>query len=126
MAKSTVTTQDLEDQLASLEERIQKLLEEAQKNPPQIDEPPPPAPEPQMEPKVEPPAEPQPEPQPTGSGGNGKSRQQILEEYEKDYLARLIKQEHEAAKKQQEAAELEAKQKAEQSSSTRGSLPKGF
>ncbi|MEE9242101.1 MAG: trans-sialidase, partial [Nitrosopumilaceae archaeon] len=52
------------------------------------------------------------------SGGTGKSRKQELEDYEKDYLARLDIQEAEAV------AEVEQTQTS--SSQKHGSLPKGF
>jgi len=52
------------------------------------------------------------------SGGTGKSRKQELEDYEKDYLARLDIQEAEAV------AEVEQTQAS--SSQKHGSLPKGF
>ena len=52
------------------------------------------------------------------SGGTGKSRQQELEDYEKDYLARLDMQEAESV------AEVEQTQAS--SSQKHGSLPKGF
>ena len=52
-----------------------------------------------------------------------KSRKQLLEEYERDYLARLEKQKQEA-EAQSTAEELEAKKDAQ--SSTWGSMPKGW
>ena len=53
----------------------------------------------------------------------GKSKQQLLEEYENNYMQRLEKEKIEQAKAYQEMLETEAKAK---SSSNRGSLPKGF
>lgn len=65
------------------------------------------------------------------SGGGGSSKKQSLEDYEKDYLARLDQQEQEAREFNKAAEELAAKKRAESGSSssggsTRGSLPKGF
>jgi len=57
------------------------------------------------------------------SGGTGKSRQQELEDYEKDYLARLDLQQAEAAKAAAEPAQTQAQASA---SKTHGTLPKGF
>jgi len=58
---------------------------------------------------------------PKGSGGStsGKSKKQQLEDYEKDYFVRLDKQQAEDAAAAAEAAKA-------QTSSTHGSLPKGF
>ena len=59
----------------------------------------------------------------TSSGGTGKSRQQELEEYEKDYLARMDQQQADAAA---EAAKAAAEAAKASSSQTHGTLPKGF
>ena len=56
----------------------------------------------------------------------GKSRKEILIEYEKEYLARLEAQRHAEAKIQREAEELESKKQQESLKSPRGALPKGF
>lgn len=56
-------------------------------------------------------------------------KQQSLQEYENDYLARLERDRKEAAEIQKAAAEIAAKRQASQStasSSSRGTLPKGF
>lgn len=65
------------------------------------------------------------------SSGGSNSKKQSLEDYEKDYLARLDQEEQESREFQAAAAELAAKKRAQSSSSsssgsTRGSLPKGF
>ena len=66
-----------------------------------------------------PPPQPQPESQPQADSGN-KSKQQSLEDYEKDYLIRLEQQaEEDAAAAEEEAA-------AEATTSKKGALPKGF
>jgi hypothetical protein len=70
-------------------------------------------------------------PKETGSSGGSSSKKQSLEEYEKDYLARLDKQNDEARELQAAAQELAAKKRAGSGSSssggsTHGSLPKGF
>jgi hypothetical protein len=54
---------------------------------------------------------------------SGKSRKEELEEYEKNYLARLDQQRIEEEKEYQKIVEAEVKTRA---SATRGSLPKGF
>ena len=83
----------------------------------------------QQAPPPPPPPEPQPQ-QTTASTGGGSSKSD-LESYEADYLARLEKQERENAELMKAAAELAAKRSGEsggssgQSSSTKGSLPKG-
>ena len=70
-----------------------------------------------------PPPEPQPEPQASaGSASDGKSKQAQLEDYEKEYLARLEQKKVDDAKAASEAA-AEATAKA---LSTRGSMPKGW
>jgi hypothetical protein len=65
------------------------------------------------------------------SGGGGSSKKESLENYEREYLARLAQQEKEAHDLYQAAAELAAKRRASSGStssggSSRGSLPKGF
>ena len=57
------------------------------------------------------------------AGNSGKSKKEQLEEYEKDYLQRLSQQRIEEEQAYQKVVEAEAKSR---SSSTRGSLPKGF
>ena len=70
-----------------------------------------------------PPPPPQPEPQASaGSASDGKSKQAQLEDYEKEYLARLEQKKVDDAKAASEAA-AEATAKA---LSTRGSMPKGW
>jgi len=71
-------------------------------------------------------------PKETSSSGGGSSKKQSLENYERDYLARLDKQQAEAEELQRAAEELAAKKRTESGSSsssggsTHGSLPKGF
>ena len=60
--------------------------------------------------------------QEASTSGGGNSKQQSLEEYEKDYLARLEQQKIDDAKAAEEAAKAEVSKP----SSNRGSLPKGF
>jgi hypothetical protein len=68
----------------------------------------------------------------TSSYRGGSSKKQSLEDYEREYLARLDQQDREAEELQRAAAELAAKRRAgsgsssSSGSSTRGSLPKGF
>ena len=74
-----------------------------------------------------PPPPPQPEPQASaGSASDGKSKQAQLEDYEKDYLARLEQKKVDDAKAVAEAAKAEAAAAAAKVQSNRGSLPKGF
>jgi hypothetical protein len=70
-------------------------------------------------------------PKESGSSGGGSSKKQSLEDYEKDYMARLDQQADEARELQAAAEELAAKKHAGSGSSssggsTKGSLPKGF
>ena len=62
-------------------------------------------------------------PQTSASSGDGKSRQEQLAEYEKDYLQRIEQEKAEREQAYQEALEAEVEARAKQS---RGSLPKGF
>ncbi|KER06017.1 trans-sialidase protein [Marine Group I thaumarchaeote SCGC AAA799-E16] len=62
-------------------------------------------------------------PQTSASSGDGKSRQEQLEEYEKDYLQRIEQEKAEREQAYQEALQAEVEERAKQ---TRGSLPKGF
>jgi len=67
----------------------------------------------------------------SSSGGGGTTKKESLENYEREYLARLAQQEKEAHDLYQAAAELAAKRRASSGStssggSSRGSLPKGF
>jgi len=64
-----------------------------------------------------------PQPQTTTSSGDGKSRKEQLEDYEKDYLQRIEQEKAEREQAYQEALEAEVEARAKQ---TRGSLPKGF
>jgi len=78
-----------------------------------------------------PPAQDRAVPKESSSSGSGSAKKQSLENYERDYLARLEQQEREAEELHQAAAELAAKRRVESGSSssggsTRGSLPKGF
>ena len=57
------------------------------------------------------------------SNTEGKSRKQLLEEYENEYLQRIEQQRNEEEQAYQEIIETEVKSKAQK---TRGSLPKGF
>ena len=73
----------------------------------------------QTAPPPPPPPPPQPESQPQADSGK-KSKQQSLEDYEKDYLLRLEQQaEDDTAAAEEEAA-------AETTASKKGALPKGF
>ena len=67
----------------------------------------------------------------SASSGGGNPKKQSLENYERDYLARLDQQESEAQELRQAAAELAAKRRASSGSTSsggpsHGSLPKGF
>ncbi len=67
----------------------------------------------------------------SGSSGGGNPKKESLENYERDYLARLDQQDRDAEELHQAAAELAAKRRASSGSSSsggssRGSLPKGF
>ena len=72
-----------------------------------------------------------PPPQQSSSSSNtGKSKQQVLEEYEAEYMDRMAKEQKEYEELMSAAAELQAKRKEESqpsdSQSKKGSLPKGF
>ena len=128
---SSQRTTDLDAQIAKLEEKLNELLDKVQnsKTPQKTNSP---------EEIVQPAQEPQPTPEPTlqrqeysppqvqTESVRGKSRKEILAEYEKGYLARL----EQSAKAEEEirraASELQAKKSTPQTNSTRGSLPKGF
>lgn len=67
----------------------------------------------------------------SASLGHGSAKKQSLENYERDYLARLDQQDREYQELQQAAAELAAKRRASSGSTSsggksHGSLPKGF
>ena len=104
---------DLEDRLAKLESEINRLLVETERK----DQQPPPSQETPAPPET-------PSPTSTSTDMTAKSRKEILEEYEKDYLIRLEKQKQEAEAQRVEE-ELEA-EKAAQSTTSRGSMPKGW
>ncbi|MBT5993982.1 MAG: trans-sialidase, partial [Thaumarchaeota archaeon] len=73
-----------------------------------------------------PPPPPQPEIQASaGSASDGKSKQQELEDYEKEYLVRLEQKKVDDAKAAAEAAAAEAAATAA-AQSNRGSMPKGW
>ena len=114
---------DLEDRLAKLESEINRLLVETERK----DQQPPPSqetPAPPETPSKETPAPPEtPSPTSTSTDSTAKSRKEILEEYEKDYLVRLEKQRQEA-EAQRAAEELEAEKAAQLT--TRGSMPRGW
>jgi hypothetical protein len=86
----------------------------------------------QAAPPPPPPAQDRTVPKESGTSGGGSSKKQSLEEYERDYLARLDQQDREDHEFHRAAEELAAKRRAESSSSSssgssaRGSLPKGF
>ena len=103
------TTSDLDAQIKKLEEKLNDLLDKVQKA--QV------APQ-EAEQSIE-------STHPTRSGGR-KSRQEILAEYEKGYLARLEENALAEEEIRRKAAKLEAKEKISQSNSTRGTLPKGY
>jgi len=86
----------------------------------------------QAAPPPPPPAQDKAVPKESGSAGGGSSKKQSLEDYEKDYLARLEQQDREDHEFHRAAEELAAKKRTESGSSSssgssaRGSLPKGF
>jgi len=86
----------------------------------------------QIAPPPPPPPQDKAVPKETGSSGGGSSKKQSLEDYERDYLARLDKQQSEAEELHRAAEELAAKRRTDSGSSSssggsaRGSLPKGF
>jgi len=113
-----LTKADLEAKVSELEERLQRFAEEAEKRAEVKKSVPPPEPQTQTPP---------PQPQYTESADFPKSRKEILEEYEKEYLARIERGEKERAEIQRAAEELAAKRSAQsQPSSTQGSMPKGW
>lgn len=119
---SSQSTTDLETQIAKLEEKLNALLDkvqEAQQTAPSPQEIAP-EPTPQTQEYIPPPASEQ------TSSVAGKSRQEILAEYEKGYLSRLEENTIAQAEIKRAAAEIQAKKNASQPNSTRGSLPKGF
>ena len=61
--------------------------------------------------------------QTTYSSNEGKSRKEILEQYENDYLQRIEQEQKDDEKAYQELVEAEAKARSQK---TRGRLPKGF
>jgi len=71
-----------------------------------------------------------PPPQQSSSSNTGKSKKQSLEEYEADYMNRLANEQKEQEELMRAAAELQAKRQTESpssgSTSSKGSLPKGF
>jgi len=71
-----------------------------------------------------------PPPQQSSSGNAGKSKKQSLEEYEAEYMNRLANEQKEQEELMRAAAELQAKRQTESTSSgstsSKGSLPKGF
>ncbi len=114
------TTSDLDAQISKLEEKLNQLLDKVQKAQITTQETAQ-APEPtSYTPEYIPP-----QPEQTSSG-TGKSRQEILAEYEKGYLSRLEENERAQEEIRRATAELKAKNNASQPSSTRGSSPKGF
>jgi hypothetical protein len=78
-----------------------------------------------------PPAQDKAVPKESASSDHGSAKKQSLENYERDYLARLDQQDIESQELHQAAAELAAKRRASSGSTSsgspsRGSLPKGF
>jgi len=119
---SSQSTTDLDAQIAKLEEKLNDLLDRVQESqqaaaPPQETAP---EPAPQTQEYIPPPAAEQ------TSSVAGKSRQEILAEYEKGYLSRLEENTIAQEEIKRAAAELQAKKNASRPNSTRGSLPKGF
>ena len=120
MTKSQ-STADLDSQIAKLEEKLNNLLDrvqQAQANPEQ---------------SVNKTDETKINTQTRGYNNSQsnqvssrKSRQEILAEYEIEYLARLEENSRAQEEIRRTAAELEEKNKALKQNSTRGSLPKGF
>ena len=87
-----LSKKSLEDGLAKLESEINRLLVETERK---VQQPTPSqeTPAPPEAPSQETPAPPEaPSPTSTSTGMKAKSRKEILEEYEKDYLIRLEKQ----------------------------------
>ena len=121
MSESQSTT-DLDAQIEKLEEKLNELLDRVQKS--QVT---PQETAPETTSNTQEYIPPQPE---QTTSETSKSRQEILAEYEKGYLSRLAENERAQEEIKRAAAELKAKKQAEQSSthtsSTRGSLPKGF
>jgi len=123
MAKPKSPQKDLEDRLAKLESEINRLLVEKERKdqqPPPSQETPIPPEAPSQETPIPPEA---PSPTSTSTETTAKSRKEILEEYEKDYLIRLEKQKQEA-EAQRATEELEAEKAAQ--STTLGSMPRGW
>jgi hypothetical protein len=72
-----------------------------------------------------------PPPQQSSSSSNtGKSKQQILEEYESEYMNRMAQEQEEREELMRAVAEVQTKRQAESqpsdSKSKKGTLPKGF
>jgi len=119
---SSQSTIDLDAKIAKLEEKLNALLDkvqEAQQTAPSTQET---APEPatQTQEYIPPPSAEH------TSSGTGKSRQEILAEYEKGYLSRLEENAIAQEEISRATAELQAKNNTSKPNSTRGSLPKGF
>ena len=119
---SSQSTTDLDAQITKLEEKLNQLLDKVQQAQTNSDS------------SIQTSSSPKPTAQTqkyTSSQTqqtpiNRKSRQEILAEYEKDYLARLQENERAQEEIRRVAAELESQKKPKKENSTRGSLPKGF
>ena len=117
---SSQSTTDLDAQIAKLEEKLNDLLDKVQEAQATSPAPQETVPEPTLQTQ-----EYISSPEQT-SNVTRKSRQEILAEYEKGYLARLEENEIAQEEIRRAAAELQAKNNASKPNSTRGSLPKGF
>ena len=99
----TLSTADIDTQIAKLEEKLNNLLDKIQEvQSIAVDS--------STEVQVE-----------TPKRTSGKSRDEILAEYEKEYLARLEAQQRAEAELQKAREEAESKR-----NSIRGTMPKGF
>lgn len=102
------TTTDIDSQIAKLEEKLNNLFDKIQEaqsitvesNTTQLEH--------------------------THQKVSGKSRKEILAEYEKEYLARLEEHQRAEAEIKRQTDELESKKQLTKSNSPRGTLPKGF
>ncbi len=104
------TKKDLDSRIVELEEKLSKLSTQLESKP-------------TSKPAETTAQQTSPHQQSISSSNEGKSRKQLLEEYENDYLQRIEQERAEQEKSYQEMLEAEAKAK---SQSNRGSLPKGF
>ena len=102
---NTLTTTDIDAQISKLEEKLNNLLDKIQEA---------------QSISVDSPTKPTKETS-TKQSSTGKSRKEILAEYEKEYLARLEAHQRAEAEVQRALEEAESKK-----NPTRGAMPKGF